>query len=216
LGQQIHQAKFTVLGIKLSGHGTNVEEFSKTDEHDWIKSAVDGYKRLAKIFKSIYVIGHSMGGLLAMYIAENYPVEKLILLAPALSYRHRYTLLAGVFSLIIKDYAWPIVDKPPDEAKYLLQYPRFPMKSVHYMNRLQKLVRKHINRITAETLLILARNDTLVHPRTKLILGKKLTSPPMAVIFLQKSGHSVAVECEKETVFKECINFLQRRVENCD
>src|SRR5690625_6955270 len=43
-------------------------------------------EQLLKTCEYVYVIGFSMGGMIAAYLAANYPVEKLVLLAPARKY----------------------------------------------------------------------------------------------------------------------------------
>lgn len=208
LGCRMHDAGYTVLGILLKGHGTDVDDFARSTESDWIDSARKGLERLRACCRKVYVAGHSMGGLLALYLAEHYPVDKLILLAPAVVYRSRVTYLAGLARHFIRDYQWPEMKRPQEELQYFLGYTKFPIANVHKMTKLQRLARKDLDKIKSPTLLIMARADELVHVNTARVLQKHIQAP-LNVVWLEKSGHSVGVECEKETVFEACIQFLQ-------
>ncbi len=51
---------------------------------DWLRSAIFDYDMLSEIAEEITVIGHSMGSMLATYLAQNRPVKNLILSGPAM------------------------------------------------------------------------------------------------------------------------------------
>ncbi len=69
----------------LPGHG---DELSlKGIKHtEWMNHAERELKALLKECDTVYVVGFSMGGLIASYLASLYPVEKLVLLSAAAYY----------------------------------------------------------------------------------------------------------------------------------
>ena len=80
------ESKFDVYNFTLPGHITNLS--TNVEYYDWIQAV---YKRIDKLisigYKDIYVIGHSMGGILATYAAIKYKqVKKVVLVAPAFEY----------------------------------------------------------------------------------------------------------------------------------
>ena len=77
---------FDVYSFTLPGHEKSF--FNKVTKEDWINSVKEHLEMLIKNkYKNIYVIGHSMGGVLATYLAVNYKeVKKIILAAPAFKY----------------------------------------------------------------------------------------------------------------------------------
>lgn len=78
--------RYDVYNFVLPGHDRVTYIVSKDD---WIKSAEEHLEKLISYgYKKIYVIGHSMGGVLATHLAVKYPkyVKKLVLLAPAFDY----------------------------------------------------------------------------------------------------------------------------------
>ena len=46
LGEHLASQSYTVLGVRLSGHGTSVKDMSRTRWHDWVASVEDGYHML--------------------------------------------------------------------------------------------------------------------------------------------------------------------------
>ena len=76
---------YDVYQYTLPGHSKNL---SKVKYQDWIKKSEDMMNFLIDNgYKSIYVIGHSMGGVIACYLASKYKeVRKLVLCAPAFQY----------------------------------------------------------------------------------------------------------------------------------
>ncbi|MGN1343460.1 MAG: alpha/beta hydrolase [Traorella sp.] len=53
------------------------------DYHKWVERAEDALLESIKNNRKIYLLGFSMGGVIASYLASKYPVEKLILISPA-------------------------------------------------------------------------------------------------------------------------------------
>lgn len=76
---------FDVYQFTLPGHKRN---FSKVKFEEWVKKSEEHTEWLINHgYKYIYVIGHSMGGVIATHIAAKYKeVKKLVLAAPAFHY----------------------------------------------------------------------------------------------------------------------------------
>ena len=81
-----HLRKYDVYNFVLKGHDRFTNNISY---QDWLDDAEEHLNKLIKYgYKKIIVIGHSMGGVLASYLASKYKkrVKKLVLLAPAFDY----------------------------------------------------------------------------------------------------------------------------------
>ncbi len=83
-GTDLYEAGFDCFAPRLPGHGTSGDDFHASKAEDWIGTIYDAYVYLSKSYKSIYLVGHSMGGAIATIIADAFDVERLALLAPAL------------------------------------------------------------------------------------------------------------------------------------
>ena len=71
----------------FSGHGEAEHLAMKgyKAEH-WMMEAEIAYRQLAKQVDEVIVVGFSMGGIIAMYLANRYKVKKLVLLSAAAKY----------------------------------------------------------------------------------------------------------------------------------
>lgn len=211
LGKKINENGYTVLGVRLKGHGTTVEEMNNCTYEDWIESCVEGYKRLKQNYDNISVIGHSMGSLLALNIAENYEIDKVIALSPPIVVKDKRAKFACIVKYFIKYTKWKEKERPEEEKKYLLGYNKVPLKSVHELNKLTSLVRRNLNKVNKPLLIVHSHNDQTVDEKSIEILSSNVSSKVVEKVFLNKSGHNITVECEKEKVFNSVIRFLNKK-----
>ena len=64
---------FDIFSYTMKGHGNLV--INKVTKDDWIKDAEYNIEKLIKYgYKEIYVVGHSMGGVIASYLASKYNI----------------------------------------------------------------------------------------------------------------------------------------------
>lgn len=71
----------------FTGHGDmDILSLKGYKAEHWLMDAEIAYRNLAKKVDKIFVIGFSMGGIIALYLAKRYPVSKLILLSAAVKY----------------------------------------------------------------------------------------------------------------------------------
>ncbi|MCX7951088.1 MAG: alpha/beta fold hydrolase [Clostridiales bacterium] len=209
LGEKVHEMGYTVYGVRLKGHGTTVEEMEQCTYRDWIDSVVDGYNLLKQRCEKVHVIGHSMGSLLALYMAENFEVESVAALAPPLFNKNKAANFAFIIKYFMKYSEWEPRERPEEEMKYLLGYNKVPIKSVHEFNKLNSLVKKNLNKIDKPLLIVYSTNDETVDAKSADYLNNNVKSKDKKVCKLQKSGHNITVECEREDCFKAVLEFLE-------
>lgn len=68
----------------LPGHAESIAVFSNATAQDWIAAAVAACSALLDEYKTVDVLGFSLGGLLACYLSQRFTLNRLFLLAPAL------------------------------------------------------------------------------------------------------------------------------------
>ncbi|MCL6606361.1 MAG: alpha/beta fold hydrolase [Paenibacillus sp.] len=209
LGENLNKVGYTVLGVRLAGHGTVLEDMEKFKYTDWIQSAEDGYARLREICSTIHVIGHSMGGVLALCIAENTQVNKVVALAPALVTKDPVAKYAGIAKHFMRYSQWTEGERPEEESQYLLGYSKIPVSSVHELNKLQRFTRKSLHKITQPVLIIHAMKDNAIHERGIDLIVNGVSSNELKRLHLKHCGHNITVEEEKGKVFQAVIDFLE-------
>ncbi|HEX5563499.1 MAG TPA: alpha/beta fold hydrolase, partial [Sporosarcina sp.] len=102
----------------LPGHDFPVD-LSKVSAENWMMEAELALNRLRKEADRIIVVGFSMGGIIALYLALRYNIEKLVLLSAAAKYiSPRYLLEDAAVMLsesVKKNY-------PPNTFYHLYDY----------------------------------------------------------------------------------------------
>ena len=81
LGEVLNRAGFSVLCPRLAGHGTSERDLMRTNKNDWFNSVLDGFSILRGICDEIFVVGHSMGGLLTLKLSTEREIAKIVTLA---------------------------------------------------------------------------------------------------------------------------------------
>ena len=79
------QTNWRIAVPTLSGHGEALNLRGFTAKH-WLMDAELAYRALAKKVDEVMVVGFSMGGIIALYLAKRYKVKKLVLLSAAAKY----------------------------------------------------------------------------------------------------------------------------------
>src|SRR5262245_4963531 len=73
LGASLAAGGRTVAGIALPGHATRVEDLEPLGHADWTAAVLRAYDDLAARCRRVAVVGQSMGGLLALWLATRRP-----------------------------------------------------------------------------------------------------------------------------------------------
>ena len=86
LGEQFAELGYTVYAPRLKGHGTHYKDVEKATYEEWFSDLEKGYQRLKGHCSVIYGVGQSMGGTLAILLANKHQgIDGLILINAALS-----------------------------------------------------------------------------------------------------------------------------------
>jgi len=213
LAHVLHQHGFTVAAPLLAGHGTTPQEANRVRWSDWLANAVEVYQSLAKVCRVTFVGGESMGALLAILIAHQFPQTRgLILYAPAyhIPGLARARWLSLLFSSFPKTYA-----KNQPEERYPWQgYNVVPLKAAVQLLQLQREVQKHLAQITQPTLIFQGRLDRTVDPQGAVALYTKLAAREKELIWMEQSRHCIIIDHELDTVVSRTLAFLEKHSQN--
>lgn len=90
----------------LPGHAKSIESFAKATSEQWLDCSYNAYLSLAANYAKIDVLGLSLGGILALNISQQFAINHLYLLAPALKlHTNAQLLLALAFFMKFSDVA---------------------------------------------------------------------------------------------------------------
>lgn len=183
----------SVYNILLDGHGKGVRDFSQTSMKKWQEQVALAVKELSENHKQIYIVGHSMGSLLAIEQAVKSPkIKKLFLLAVPL----KLFVKPKMFINALKVHSGKI-DPNNDELlaakecygiaedKNLLHYLGWLPRYIELFSQIRK-VRKMIDQVKVPTVAYQSCKDEMVSIKSAKLLGE---NPNITVVELKNSGH---------------------------
>lgn len=208
LGEALHEAGYTVLAVRLAGHGTSPEDMERTKAADWFDSVVDGYFILKGCCTEVSVIGHSMGGLLALHLASMYEVHALVTLASPIYIADHYDLThlpsradcIGIFYPKLR--RRKVTTEVWDKA-----YRKMPLLAVHELVDFIEMVKEELARIHAPILIVHGTEDHTAKKESADYIYEHIASTVKSIAYVS-SGHLVMLDREKEKVFALCVDFL--------
>lgn len=212
LGDQLNSLGYTVLAPRLCGHGTSVREMRQTSWPHWYSAVEDGYHLLHGICRHVAVVGLSMGGLMTLKLAAEYPVDRLVALSTPIYIADRRLHLLPAYRLFQR-YVTKQRKRYDVDPIYTVCYDRTPLDSLASMLELIKHVEVLLPVVRAPALVIQSRREHTVRPESARLIYNRLGSIDKKLVWLEKSGHVVTLDKERDQVFQYIADFLGR---DCD
>lgn len=206
-----HFKKYTDWNIvvpTLPGHGEHLT-LKGISYNQWIEHAEEELTTLLKTCDTVYVIGFSMGGLIASYLAVHYPIDKLILLSAAAYYVNPKQLMVDVADMF-KDTLKGRLKENELFIRYSRKVKETPIAATLQFRKLVASIKPLINRVTIPTLIAQGESDGVVPPRSAQYLYENIAAPEKKLIYLKESKHLICHCNESDKLFCEIVDFLER------
>lgn len=191
----------------LPGHGEKLD-LKGVHYKEWIKHAETELKNLLEECEEVYVIGFSMGGLIACYLAAHYPITRLVLLSAAAYYMNLKQLGLDVNEMIKHAFRGEL-----SQNELFIRYKRkmiaTPISATFQFRQLVKEVRAILSEINVPTLIVQGQRDGIVPPKSAKFLYKKINSTQKKLLFFQDSKHMICHCVGNQALFKEIHHFLK-------
>lgn len=208
VAEALYRERYTVAGVRLPGHGTTPEDLKPRKATEWVEATRTAYDALAADGLKISGGGLSTGALVALTLASQRPLHKLLLFSPFLQLRHHLAPFAGFLSFFVP-YQKSVVSK--DEKDFY--YRRRPLKAIGQINRLLRKMPRILPQIKAPTLVLTSTGDATIAPGTALKLYKRLGTPDK---ILHTYGNNVPhvlttkENPELDDVLQRCLDFMNQ------
>jgi carboxylesterase len=209
-GEHLAREGFTVLVPRLPGHGTAWQELNKTRWTDWYAEASRALDRLAADCDRVFVCGLSMGGCLALRLAEERggQVAGLVLVNPSVIDKNRALLAVPVLKRLIGSVKGVTDDiKRPGAVEY--GYDRVPLRALDSLRDLWKTTRDDLAKITAPLLVFRSAEDHVVKPMSTQIVMQRVSSPVATEQVLHDSYHVATLDFDADAIFAGTAEFVR-------
>ena len=199
-------SSFDVFTFTLPGHERMI--IDKVTREDWIKKAEDEIEKIINAnYKEVYVIGHSMGGVIASHLASKYKeVKKLVLAAPAFHYLafkgDKIDVIESIKKLpnLFKNYA-------PEEV--LSRIFKIPAPTIKEFMKLVEEHTKDIKDITCPTLILHGEKDDIVPVDSVQYVYDNIKSKSVTLIELHSLTHDLFVNDRYDEVRDIIVKFFR-------
>ena len=210
-GEHLAAAGLTVRLPRLPGHGTSWREMNLTTWEDWYAELARSLDELLGRCTSVFVMGLSMGGTLAIRLAEQYGdrVTGLVLVNPSLLTKRPDRFLLPAARLVVPSFPG-IASDIKKEGTTELAYDRIPLKAAYSLSKLWLVTRTHLDKVTQPILLLRSAEDHVVEPDSSVLLREKVASTDVTEVVLEDSYHVATLDNDAQRIFDDSLAFVRR------
>ena len=206
----------TVWLPALSGYGTRPEDLESVTLEDLLHDAHEGLDKLIRTCKTVFVVGHSAGGLLTLVLAsEREEVSGIVTWAAPLTVKTRMISLLPILSkipllrrAIPERYPAPVPQWLKDQG--WIGYEYLPTSVGFIMLDGIKLLKRSLKEVRCPALIIQGSKDTMVADSSPRRIYDTIASEVKEIWILEGADHPMMNEVEyKQALFARSIEFLQ-------
>ena len=210
LGEHLQSTGLTVLCMRLAGHATTVGDLIRTTRDDWFHSVLDGVSILRGLSKKISIVGHSMGGLLALQAAATVELDRLVAMSTPMFIDESMRLdqlppRAECGTLVVHQPRRTLRDVPTGVNDV---YRSMPLVSVHELVNLIDETKKILSRVRTPTLIMHGTADHTARVESAQFIFDRLSSTEKKIVLLEDMGHLLPLTEGREEVFARAAAFL--------
>ncbi len=201
-GDYLAQQGYTVLGIRLKGHGTSPYALREQSCEDWYGCVQRGFNILKAHCSGIFVAGFSTGGALALKLAaERHPeMIGVIAVSVPLKFVNPAFMLVPLLHGTNKLVGWvsafegvkPFIDNEPEHPH--VNYRNTPVRALYELRLLIAQLNALLPKIDMPTLIMYGDEDPIVSAKGATIIMTKLGSEHKQIHAVKSRRHGILME----------------------
>ena len=206
----IHEAGYTVSVPRIAGHGTKWQDLNRSTWEDWYDSVESAFLALKENCDRVFVGGFSVGGALALKLAQirSSEIEGLLLLNPSIYDDRKFFKALPVLKHIIKSVKGGASDvAKPNAPKH--GYDRIPLKALDSLRSLWSQVERDLYLVDNPLLICYSINDHVVDPSCSQTIIDNVFSPSIREVIYEESYHNVSLDYDLEDLVSESLEYIQ-------
>ena len=207
--RSVHEQGFAAAVPCLPGHGIRSVALAKQilptiKYSDWIYAVRREIELARQSYTTVYIYGQSMGGALALVVAEADLVDACALTAPAID-------LGWKSNFLIRIFGWTnIIQIKHEETPFFNEcYPFSSVRSANELRHLAHLAKRQLSLIQCPVLECHSEIDDDIPPKVAHLIAQKV-SGPVELQWYNRSGHTMPLDIEGKTIVKDIATFFEK------
>ena len=214
LAEYLGKQGFHVIANNLPGHGTTPQDCNRHTHKDWMMATEQDVAEMASKCKNIFIIGISMGSVLALHLSSMFKFNASIFASTVLDNNNNVSihvlapLLHRFFPFRSK---YKLIPKKKRDKITFFGYDVWPSSAVNEMRKLINRVRKELPKIKSPSLIIHSKLDLLSPQSNISLVFNSIKSEHKEKFILENAGHNLfANNPHQEKIFKRVSSFLKK------
>ena len=216
LGERLAAQGYSILAPALAGHATTLDDILPTRWTDWYGSAINAYDQLREQCDTIFPIGLSLGGTLALHLAAHRSVAGVVAVSTPFTVDNSLIPLFKILPFL--HHLIPAVKKDLKNIDTVdmtihTAHPEYPANPTRAAASLIFDFLPHLHDdlrdITAPVLLIQSRGDRSIPANSLDEYAKRIASREKETLWLERGGHLTLEDVSKEKAFENILRFIQ-------
>jgi carboxylesterase len=208
--EYLAEAGLSVWLPRLPGHGTTWQEMAHTRWEDWYAELDRSFDELRAHSDEIFVMGLSMGGCLALRLAElrGPAISGLVIVNPSVTADTRLFALAPVLKFVVPSLKGITSDIKKDQVSEV-GYGRVPVKAAATLPGLWRITQARLSDVTQPVLVYHSTVDHVVGPASLRVLREALPARQLEVRECPDSYHVATLDNDAQAIFAGSLEFIR-------
>lgn len=196
---------FRVMAPSLKGHTGKRKDIRNVSYKDWIMSAEEDLLKLLPICDVVYIIGFSMGGLIAFNLSNRYKIGGIVTINTPIYFWSVKRIIVNIVTDIAKRDLKNI-------KRYIKASTQLPFSALLNFNLLLRRTKSIIKEIRCPIYVIQAINDDTVRNSSAKFIFNNVGSDDKKIKLFDSSEHRILCSSEADMVIGDILEYLSKRI----
>ena len=200
----------------LPGHGTNLNDCNKTKYQDWLNYSKIELAKLCSVSDQVFIVGCSMGGVIALYLSSIFPITGLIVGGVVLKFKLNFNtnylnrLVCRIIKTREKKLTFP---KKIRDSISFYGYQSYPLIALEEFRQMNAYVKKQLHKINCPVLMIHSYNDQVSIRDNIDIINESIKSTDKEILEVNNAHHNLFdSNPDSDLILNTCEKFIKTRL----
>lgn len=201
-GDKLCAAGYTVLGVRLKGHGTSPWDLREQSWQDWLGAVKRGSDIIGALAQRYVMVGFSTGGSLSLIeAAAGAPaLAGTVAVSSPLKFRNKnlrfVPLMHGANRIVswLSSYEGVMPFRPNESEHPQINYRNIPLRALYELTKVVAQLKKVLAAIRCPVCVIQGDGDSVVDPQSATLIYDKIVSATRELHWVPSQRHGILHE----------------------